>query len=445
MGLRIVYSSSSKSTLSRNMNRPKPNHNKTRREHVAFIPCTRVALAQLATPNKCIQIPRTAPTSRRCRSALHAVFSQNGKNNPFQSRPQPTRRAAACRATAARHPSFRFRGRLLVLTLASTLTSQNTRSLATASSPNQPDARTTARTLAHALALASPPARAAMSGGVGPTAGGGITLPSSGAPMPPLHPTPTSPTARPHHHYYLFSIKQLNTLGAAAVLAFSTTVPLSEIAFALLVLPYLLVLAAVAFPQRPGKPDPAAPVFPGLAGRLRLAIHTALGFAVGAALPALYILDGLRTGDTAGVAHAAPHAFLFSAQVFTEGFTSAFPGKFSLPVRAAVAVMYGVRRMFSASEWLRQEMEARDELGRGPPVAPRRIMAGRALAAANMVFWGLDLFLYVLPFYLPKALRRYYLGRDHEDDDGKDRSRTREQQQKQLQEQKRGEEGKKDS
>ncbi|KAG2539552.1 uncharacterized protein LOC120687185 [Panicum virgatum] len=279
-----------------------------------------------------------------------------------------------------------------------------------------------------------------MSGGVGPTAGGGITLPSMGAPPPPLHPTPTSPTARPHHHYYLFSIKQLNTLGAAAVLAFSTTVPLAEIAFAVLLLPYLLVLAWVAFPQRPGKPDPAAPVFPGLGGRLRLAVHTAAGFVVGAALPALYILDGLRAGDTAGVAAAAPHAFLLSAQVFTEGIAAAWPGTFSLPVRAAVPVMYSARRMFAASEWLREELQERDELGRGPPAAPRRVAAGRALAAANLAFWGFNLFAFLLPFYLPKALRRYYLGTDHEDD-GDHRSRAKEQQQKQLQE---GEE-KKDS
>ncbi|XP_062205559.1 uncharacterized protein LOC133907521 [Phragmites australis] len=255
-----------------------------------------------------------------------------------------------------------------------------------------------------------------MSGGVGPMVGGSITLPSTGAPLPPLHPTPTSPTARPHHHYYLFSIKQLNTLGAAAVLAFSTTVPLSEIAFAVLVPPYLLVLAWLAFPQRPGKPNPAAPVFPGFGGRIRLAVHTAVGFVVGAALPALYIVDGLRAGDTAGVAAAAPHAFLLSAQVFTEGITAAWPGKFSLPVRAAVPVMYSVRRMFAASEWLRQELQKRDELGRGPAVAPRRVVAGRALAAANLAFWGFNLFVFLLPFYLPRALRRYYLGSDHEDD-----------------------------
>lgn len=282
-----------------------------------------------------------------------------------------------------------------------------------------------------------------MSGGVGPTAGGGITLPSMGAPPPPLHPTPTSPTARPHHHYYLFSIKQLNTLGAAAVLAFSTTVPLSEIAFAVLLLPYLLFLAWVAFPQRPGKPDPAAPVFPtGLGVRLPLAVHTALGFVLGAALPALYILDGLRSGDKAGVAAAAPHAFLLSSQVFTEGIAAAWPGTFSLPVRAAVPVMYSARRMFAASEWLREELvQERGDLGLAPPVAPRRVVAGRVLAAANLVFWGLNLFGFLLPFYLPKALRRYYLGTDREKDHGEDRSRAKEQQKKQLQEG----EGKKDS
>ncbi|EAZ16885.1 hypothetical protein OsJ_32361 [Oryza sativa Japonica Group] len=215
-----------------------------------------------------------------------------------------------------------------------------------------------------------------MSGGVGPTCGGGITLPSTGAPLPPLHPTPTSPTARPHHHYYLFSIKQLNSFGAAAVLAFSTTVPLSDIAFALLVIPYLVVLSVLAFPQRPGKPNPGAPVFLGR-GRFLLRAHDALGFLVGAALPALYILDGLRSGDTAGVAAASPHAFLLAAQIFTEGLAAAWPGRF-LP----------------------------------PPV-----VAGRVLAVANLAYWGINLFAFLLPFYLPKAFNRYYCGSDSKEDD----------------------------
>ncbi|BAT13639.1 Os11g0292200 [Oryza sativa Japonica Group] len=43
----------------------------------------------------------------------------------------------------------------------------------------------------------------------------------------------------PHHHYYLFSIKQLNWFGATVVLAFSTTVPLTDIAFSTPVLGFL--------------------------------------------------------------------------------------------------------------------------------------------------------------------------------------------------------------
>ncbi|CAN6312005.1 unnamed protein product [Urochloa humidicola] len=261
-----------------------------------------------------------------------------------------------------------------------------------------------------------------MSGGVGSTAGGGMTLASMGTPPPPLHPTPTSPTARPHHHNYHFSTRHFIALGAAAVLAFSTTVSLSDIAFAVLLLPYLLFLARFAFPQHKGKANPAAPLFSDPADRLRVVVHMAVpvGLLVGTALPALYILDGLRAGDTAGVAAAAPHAFLLSAQVLFEGIAAAWPGTFSLPVAAAVPVMFNARRMFTASEWLREELQER-----GPPVAAWRVVAGRAVAASNLAFWGFNLFAFLLPFYLPKVLRRYYLGTDREED-GEDESRAKE-------------------
>uniref|UniRef100_A0A453IWW2 DUF7733 domain-containing protein n=1 Tax=Aegilops tauschii subsp. strangulata TaxID=200361 RepID=A0A453IWW2_AEGTS len=136
--------------------------------------------------------------------------------------------------------------------------------------------------------------------------------------------------------------------------------------------------------KRPEKPNPSLPVFLGLA-RLLLAAHTMGGFLVGAALPALYVLDGLRSGDTTGIAAAAPHVFLLSAQVFIEGLTAAVPWRFSLPVRAAVPVMYIARGMFVAVEWLRQEMEgvtaatgtegggaAGGWAGRGVPLRRRR-------------------------------------------------------------------------
>ncbi|VAH94586.1 unnamed protein product [Triticum turgidum subsp. durum] len=95
-----------------------------------------------------------------------------------------------------------------------------------------------------------------MSDSVGPTAGAVSRCHRWGS-RPAAAPGAHLAHRAPHHHHYLFSIKQLNTLGAAAVLAFSTTVPLSEIAFGVLLLPYLLLLATPAFPQRPRKPNPS--------------------------------------------------------------------------------------------------------------------------------------------------------------------------------------------
>jgi hypothetical protein len=119
--------------------------------------------------------------------------------------------------------------------------------------------------------------------------------------LPATTPTPTSPIARPHHHYYLFSIKQLNWFAATVVLPFSITVPLPNITF----------------------------------------LTTVLGFLVGAALPALYVLDSSRSGDTAGDAATSPHAFLFTAQIFTEGLATAWPGRFSIPVQPSLRAAAG--------------------------------------------------------------------------------------------------------
>uniref|UniRef100_A0A0E0J0X6 DUF7733 domain-containing protein n=1 Tax=Oryza nivara TaxID=4536 RepID=A0A0E0J0X6_ORYNI len=105
----------------------------------------------------------------------------------------------------------------------------------------------------------------------------------------------------PHHHYYLFSIKQLNWFGTTVVLAFSTTVPLTDIAF-------------------------STPV---------------LGFLADAVLPALYVLDSSRSGDTAGDVATSPHPFLLAAQIFTEALAAAWPGRFSIPVQPSLRAAAG--------------------------------------------------------------------------------------------------------
>lgn len=102
----------------------------------------------------------------------------------------------------------------------------------------------------------------------------------AGAPLPPF-----SPMLRPYHRY-IFSIRQHNTLRKATVFAFSIMVSLSKIAFAVLLLPYLLALArclSATFKQ--AQPDRASL---GLDGWL-LVVHTVVGFVV----PTLCILNGL--------------------------------------------------------------------------------------------------------------------------------------------------------
>lgn len=86
-----------------------------------------------------------------------------------------------------------------------------------------------------------------------------------------------------------------------------------------------------------------------------------------------------------------------------EGVT--FSGGFSLPVRVFVPVVYNSMRMYAILDWVKEEVmkEDREEYG-----SERRLLVGRGLAIANMVFWGFNLFGFLLPFYLPRAFKKYY-------------------------------------
>ncbi|KAG0493687.1 hypothetical protein HPP92_004681 [Vanilla planifolia] len=189
----------------------------------------------------------------------------------------------------------------------------------------------------------------------------------------------------------------------SVVLAASGMVAAIDIAFALLTLPYILFLSRFAFPTlRPGgSPDP--PVFD-FAKKL-LAAYVTVGAVLGLLLPIAYILDGIMEGDKEGVKAAAPHVFLLASQVFMEGVT--FSSRFSLPIRAFVPVFYNARRMLTISDWMRDEMGKEAATGDGNGCA-MRLLAGRSLAVANLAFWPFNLFGFLLPVYLPRALHRYY-------------------------------------
>lgn len=109
------------------------------------------------------------------------------------------------------------------------------------------------------------------------------------------------------------------------------------------------------------------------------------------------------TGDKEGIKAAAPHVFLLACQVFMEGVT--FSGGFSLPIRVFVPVVYNAMRMYAILDWVKSEMLKVNEVEHG---SSSRLFAGRSLAIANMVFWGFNLFGFLLPFYLPRAFKKYY-------------------------------------
>ncbi|WOL06080.1 hypothetical protein Cni_G14812 [Canna indica] len=205
---------------------------------------------------------------------------------------------------------------------------------------------------------------------------------------------PPSPRRR------FLSFHQLNALAIAGALASAGMIPVADLAFVLFSFVYLHLLSAVAFPPlRPGS-DP--PVF-GARNRL-LAAYVSAGAVVGLLLPLAHILDGVLAGDKEGVEAAAPHVFLLTAQVFLEGVT--FSGGFSLPVRAFVPIFYNTKRLFTIINWVASEVGKAE----GAHGAARRVLAGRALAVANLGFWAFNLFGFLLPIYLPRAFKRYYSG-----------------------------------
>ncbi|KVI04716.1 uncharacterized protein LOC112524815 [Cynara cardunculus var. scolymus] len=196
-----------------------------------------------------------------------------------------------------------------------------------------------------------------------------------------------------------FSFQQLNALALIIVLSASGMVAFQDFAFVLLSFFYMFFMSKVAFPTRSSTPEP--PVF-GNSSRL-LTVYVSVGAVIGLLLPVAYIVHGVLAGDKEGIKAAAPHVFLLASQVFMEGVT--FSGGFSLPIRVFVPVVYNSMRMYAILEWVKDEITKANKEHHG---SSRRLQVGRSLAMANMVFWSFNLFGFLLPFYLPKAFKKYY-------------------------------------
>nr|GEX68663.1 putative copia-type protein [Tanacetum cinerariifolium] len=72
-------------------------------------------------------------------------------------------------------------------------------------------------------------------------------------------------------------------------------------------------------------------------------------------------------------------------------------------MRVLVPVVYNATRMFSLMEWVRSEVWKAESEFHG---SYRRLFMGRVLAVVNLVYWGFNLFGFLIPFYLPRAFKR---------------------------------------
>lgn len=246
-----------------------------------------------------------------------------------------------------------------------------------------------------------------MSGGVGPTCND-ITLPKEQEQEQKLEEdisslkndknhtkTTTTPSRKPG----FLSFRQLNALAVIIVLAASGMVSPEDTAFVVFSIIYMYFISKIAFPSV--NPPKDSLVFDPKNKILRL--YMLVSAIVGVFLPIAYIFEGIFEGDKEGIKAAAPHLFLLAAQVFMEGV--AFSDRFSIPIRVFVPVFYNSRRIFTIVEWLRNEVSKVEQEYGG---SARRLHIGRALAAANLAFWGFNLFGFLLPVYLPRAFKKYY-------------------------------------
>ncbi|XP_074334607.1 uncharacterized protein LOC141672021 [Apium graveolens] len=205
------------------------------------------------------------------------------------------------------------------------------------------------------------------------------------------------------------SLRVIELQLVAFIMVFSASglVPLFDLIFPAFASAYLFALSRLAFPAH-GKTSASPEVFQ--SSRL-FRFYVILGTTIGLFFPLAYVLGGFARGDDHAVRSATPHLFLLSFQILTENLISGF-ALFSPPVRALVPLVYTVRRLFVILDWL-QDVWLNKTL---PADAHFKDVAwywfGRCLAAANLMYFSINLLAFLIPRFLPRAFERYFKERD---------------------------------
>ncbi|CAN6242014.1 unnamed protein product [Urochloa humidicola] len=211
------------------------------------------------------------------------------------------------------------------------------------------------------------------------------------------------------------SLRVIELQLVAFIMVFSASglVPLIDLAFPVATTLYLLVISRLAFPPLHSKLHPAAPsaspeIF---RGSKLFQAYVVVGTTVGLFLPLAHVLGGFARGDDAAVRAATPHLFLLSCQILTENVVGSLDA-FSPPVRALVPLLYTVRRVFVILDWVYDVWANRTLTRSSTAQEVGWLWFGRYLAAANLVYFSANLFVFLIPKFLPRAFEKYFRTRD---------------------------------
>ncbi|GJP48754.1 hypothetical protein CLOM_g8029 [Closterium sp. NIES-68] len=225
------------------------------------------------------------------------------------------------------------------------------------------------------------------------------------------------------------SFVQVQMMAFIVVFTSSGLVPLEEIFFVVFLTLYSLILATWAFPPVSRSAPPKV-----FSGNRLFKVHVTAGAVIGMFLPLSYVLGGFAKNDHMAVECVTPHLFLLSCQVLTENIIVDLT-YVSLPVRALIPIMYNWHRLSLLAEWNRRLLQvaaaatsaasvqasANSHPASGPTGASSGVIIrtalvgggywqlfGRYLAVANLVYWSLNLFGFLLPVFLPRAFKRHF-------------------------------------
>uniref|UniRef100_A0A0E0DDE3 DUF7733 domain-containing protein n=1 Tax=Oryza meridionalis TaxID=40149 RepID=A0A0E0DDE3_9ORYZ len=207
------------------------------------------------------------------------------------------------------------------------------------------------------------------------------------------------------------SLRVIELQLVAFIMVFSASglVPLIDLAFPVATTLYLLLLSRLSFPPLHSTlPSPSSQEI--FRGSTWFQAYVVLGTTVGLFLPLAHVLGGFARGDDGAVRSATPHLFLLSCQILTENVVGALGAAFSPPVRALVPLLYTVRRVFVAVDWV---YDAWGNRAAAPPQeAAAWMWFGRYLAVANLVYFSTNLLVFLIPKFLPRAFEKYFRMRD---------------------------------